>query len=257
MEKPNWRTWRSTPKVEVWQACVLAVGLEPSSMKREDLGWMADNREGPYITSKSFPNTEIEKDYKDLFHVLTANLFEHKPFNVLAIPRRGRGFCTIRLDVFVAWATLKVDWLKLPPELARLVLDKTNDKLPTINDASQSNTVQASDKPISAEALRVLLASLPEVDQSSASDASQASARESNEAKGKKKLSWERLCEEQRDDVYLAQIASGKAAPKKWVAQELAGRCKQKGFVTLNGKPVQPNYIERHALNGWKPPELS
>lgn len=73
----------------------------------------------------------------------------------------------------------------------------------------------------------------------------------------KKKLPWEILCEEQRDDVYLAQIASGKTAPKKWVAQELAGRCKVKGYVTKNGKPVQAKYIERHALNRWKLPELS
>lgn len=82
----------------------------------------------------------------------------------------------------------------------------------------------------------------------------QASTREGKE---KKKLPWQILCEEQRDDVYLAQIASGKAAPKTWVAQELAGRCKKKGYVTANGAEVDAGYIERLLLREWEPPKPS
>jgi hypothetical protein len=92
-------------------------------------------------------------------------------------------------------------------------------------------------------------------DGQAAAEPVQTDSRPANDKK--KKLPWEILCEEQRDDVYLAQIASGKAAPKDWVAQELAGRCKVKGYVTKHGKPVLAKYIERHALNGWKLPELS
>ena len=141
MTKPNWRTWVPMTYVKVWEACVLAVGLEPSSMEFEDDRWGEHKAgTGPHIESESFPNSEIEKDYKDLIKILTANLLNLKNFYIGEINNpRGKGYYTIRLDEFVSWATLEVKWLNLPPELAGLVKDKSNGNLPAINDASRSN----------------------------------------------------------------------------------------------------------------------
>lgn len=115
------------PDVKVWEACVLSIGLEPESMKGEDFGWMDDNGKGPYFTSESFPNPEAEKKYKGRLKVLGANLSDRDYFSAGVIAYgKGAGLCSVRLDEFARWATSKAKWLDLPPELAGLVLDKTN-----------------------------------------------------------------------------------------------------------------------------------
>jgi len=128
MTKPNWRVWLSNKKkVKVWEACVLSIGLEPKSMKGEDFGWMDDNGTGPYFTRESFPNPEAKKDYQDLVEILSENLFDREYFSAGdIILGKGAAFHSVRLDEFASWATSKAKWLDLPPELAGLVLDKTN-----------------------------------------------------------------------------------------------------------------------------------
>jgi len=127
MTKPNWSDWLLTPDVKVWEACVLSIGLEPESMEREDFGWMDDNGTGPYFTSESFPNSEAEKKYKNRLKVLGRNLSDRKYFSAGVIAYgKGAGLCSVRLDEFASWAASKAKWLDLPPELAGLVLDKTN-----------------------------------------------------------------------------------------------------------------------------------
>lgn len=125
MTKPDWGRLTPTTYVKVWEACVLSVGLEPSSMKFEDDRWWKHKEETrPYITSKSFPTSEVEKNYKALFRDLAANLFEGSHFDVKDINnRQGKGYFTVSLGEFVRWATLNVKWLDLPPELAGLVID--------------------------------------------------------------------------------------------------------------------------------------
>jgi hypothetical protein len=139
MTKPNWCKWVLMPEVKVWEACVLSIGLEPKTMEFERESWMYAEGTGPHITSESFPSRESEQKYKDLVDVLAANLLVREHFSPAAMTTRGKGYCGVRLDEFVRWATLKVKWLDLPPELAGLVKDKSNGNLPAINDASRSN----------------------------------------------------------------------------------------------------------------------
>jgi len=131
MTKLDWNRLGPTTYVKVWEACVLGVGLEPSSMKFEDDRWGKYKAgTGPHIKSESFPNPEIEKDYEALVEALAANLLIGKHFDVSAIGDinnpRGKKYFTIPLDEFVRWATLNVEWLDLPPELVGLVKDKSN-----------------------------------------------------------------------------------------------------------------------------------
>lgn len=127
MTKPNWCVWLSRKKVKVWQACVLSIGLEPASMEPEDFGGMDGNGTGPYFTSESFPNPEAKKEYQDLVEILSENLFDREYFSAGdIILGKGAGLCSVRLDEFAKWATSKAKWLDLPPELAGLVINKSN-----------------------------------------------------------------------------------------------------------------------------------
>ena len=183
MTKPDWGRLGPNTYVKVWEACALSVGLEPSSMKFEDDRWGKRKEETrPYITSKSFPTPEVEKNYKALLRDLVANLFVDNHFRVANINYlQGKGYYGVRLDEFVRWATLNVKWLALPPELAALVLDKSNsNSTPTEFKVQPASVVAIEQSCIDEEAVAKLLANLPKVSPSSASDTSQASASESN-----------------------------------------------------------------------------
>ena len=145
MTKPNWCKWVLMPEVKVWEACVLSIGLEPKTMEFERESWMYAEGTGPHITSESFPSRESEQKYKDLVDVLAANLLVREHFSPAATTTRGKGYCGVRLDEFVRWATLKVKWLDLPPELAGLILDKTNgDSTQTEAKAAPANATEQS-----------------------------------------------------------------------------------------------------------------
>ena len=178
MTKPDWDRLSPTTYVKVWEACVLAVGLEPSSMNFEDDRWGKHKGETrPYITSKSFPTPEVEKNYKALFKELVANLFEGNHFRVKDINYlQGKGYCGIPLDEFVRWANLNVEWLALPPELTGLILDKTNgDSTQTEAKVKPVSVIVTEQSCIDEDAANELLSKLPEVNPSSESDIALAS----------------------------------------------------------------------------------
>lgn len=208
--------------MKVWEACVLSLGLEPSSMKFERESWMYQQGTGPHIESESFPNPKVEKDYEDLVDALTANLFEREYFSPAAITTVGKGYCGVRLDEFVRWATLNVEWLDLPPELAGHVLNSSDGDSEESNKKSQSNVTNPSDKP---------------------------SAVKQEEA-------WIEFCKSQIDDIFHSRIASGKAATKEYIAGELVGRCKRKNYVTKRNKQISKANVLRRVLIDWTAPEI-
>lgn len=218
MTNPNWRTWVPMTYVKVWEACVLSVGLEPSSMEFEDDRWGEHKAgTGPHIERESFPNPEIKKDYKDLIKILTANLLNLENFYVGDINNpQGKGYYTVKLDEFVRWATLNVKWLDLPPELAALALNSSN------GNSAESNVVQASDKPI---------------------------ADTQDEP-------WIEYCKSQTDDIYQSRITSGKAATKRYIADELVGRCRRNNYVTKRNMPVSRDNVLKQVLKNWTEPKI-
>jgi hypothetical protein len=222
MTKPNWRRWLLRKEVKVWEACVLSVGLEPSSMKFERESWMYQQGTGPHIESESFPNSEVENVYKDLVDALASNLFDTEHFSAAAINMTGKGYCGVRLDEFVKWATLKVEWLDLPPELAALVLNSSNDNSAESNENKQTNIVQASDKP---------------------------TAKTQDEP-------WIEFCRSQIDDIFQSRIASGKEATKEYIAEELVGRCKRAKYITKRRLAVSKNNVLRWVLIDWTAPKI-
>lgn len=140
MEKPNWRVWRLKRDVKVWEVCVLALGFEPPK-NFEDLAIRRNT------LLRSFPTHEIAKKYEDLLEILIDNLSDDNYFNIYVNPRSNK-FGDVRVDEFVAWATSKVDWLKLPPEM---LPPKLLAKLPEVNPSSASNNAQAAPEPAQAQ----------------------------------------------------------------------------------------------------------
>lgn len=145
MTKPNWSVWLLMPDVKVWEACALSIGIEPSSMEGEEFHWMDDSGTGPKFTSETFPNHEVENKYKDRLKLLGANLTDRDYFSAGVIAYgKGAGLCSVRLDEFANWATSKAKWLDLPPELARLVFNKTNSNSKAPGEALINTNKQAS-----------------------------------------------------------------------------------------------------------------
>jgi hypothetical protein len=150
-------------------------------MKFEDDRWGKHKAgTGPHIKSESFPNPEIEKNYNALVEDLAANLLIGKHFDVNAIGdinnSRGKKYFTVPLGEFVRWATLNVEWLALPPELAGLILDKTNSDLTQTEAKVKPVSVIVTEQScIDEDAANELLAKLPEVYPSSESDIALAS----------------------------------------------------------------------------------
>lgn len=92
---PDWNFWRNMPTVETWQACVLALNIDPDSVDYRPESW-----DGQPETWR-FPSDEIGDSFLKLLRLSKANLG-----------------CEVRLSEFAAWcANMGND---IPPELAAL-----------------------------------------------------------------------------------------------------------------------------------------
>lgn len=105
---PDWKTWQHYPKVEVWQACALALNIDPDSMKRE-YSWMAESH---IIENESFPSDEHADSFDKLSRLLEANLGNRQHFT------QPHDYAYVRLPEFAAWC-LYIGH-EVPPELAAL-----------------------------------------------------------------------------------------------------------------------------------------
>jgi hypothetical protein len=115
-----------------------------------------------------------------------------------------------------------VKWLDLPPELAALALNSSNDNSAESNEKKQTNIVQASDKPT---------------------------------AKTQDEL-WIEFCRSQIDDIFQSRVASGKEATKEYIAEELVGRCKREKYITKRGLAVSKDNVLRWVLLDWTAPKI-
>lgn len=65
----DWQFWNAMPHVKLWQACALAVGLDPDKLKPHPQGWMVGTGASSpvMIDDGCFPNREFkERFYKAL-----------------------------------------------------------------------------------------------------------------------------------------------------------------------------------------------
>ena len=83
------------------------------------------------------------------------------------------------------------------------------------------------------------------------------SKRRTHSASGTKarEEQWIAKAREMANDIYFSFRDKGKAATKKDVAQEIAGRFKRNATVTVRGRPITWGYVCKMALAEWRLPE--
>jgi len=107
---PKWDYWRHMPTVEPWEACALALNIEPDSVDYRPESWDGKSE------SWRFPSDEIGDHFIKLLQLLNANQFEKRHFT----ENFAKG---VRLSEFAAWCAPVVRDLiccDIPPELAAL-----------------------------------------------------------------------------------------------------------------------------------------
>lgn len=111
---PDWNYWRHIPKVEPWEACALALNIDPNSLSLATDGMGASG--SGIVTYRGFPNNEAADRFSKLLHLLNANQFERQHFT--------ENFAMgVRLTEFVAWCAPVVRDLTgrdIPSELTAL-----------------------------------------------------------------------------------------------------------------------------------------
>lgn len=112
---PKWDYWRHMPTVAPWEACALALNIEPDSVDYRPESW-----DGQPETWRGFPSDEIGDHFIKLLQLLNANQFEKQHFT--------ENFAMgVRLSEFAAWCANVVRDLTdgdIPQELAALAVEK-------------------------------------------------------------------------------------------------------------------------------------
>lgn len=121
---PNWKEWKYTPSVRLWEACALSLNIDPHNLKDSGHGWMGDSNETPSFKPTSFPNSELETEFYLRVRLLVANFSDRKYFQPSKLNMAAIWQCSVKLSDFAHWASSIVKWKGLPPEL--VVLDTKN-----------------------------------------------------------------------------------------------------------------------------------
>jgi len=111
IKPPNWDYWRHMPTVARWEACALALNIEPDSVD-----YRAGSLYGQPETWHGFPSDEIREHFFKLLRLLDANQFEKQHFTQNLAK-------SVSLSEFAAWCAPVVRDLigcDIPPELAAL-----------------------------------------------------------------------------------------------------------------------------------------
>ena len=121
MKKPNWKEWKFTPEVRVWEACALSLDIDPHSIVLSRHGWMAGPGYGPFFEDESFPDGATKDEFALRVRVLLANLRNRAYFSPRAQDAVTPGNSLVSLAEFSKWAVSVVQWGALPHELVALV----------------------------------------------------------------------------------------------------------------------------------------
>lgn len=72
----DWQFWRAMPHVKLWQACALAVGLDPDKLKPHPQGWMAGTGASSpvVIDDRSFRNLSERERYDKALRLASAGV---------------------------------------------------------------------------------------------------------------------------------------------------------------------------------------
>lgn len=114
----DWHYWKCRQEVELWEACLLSLNINPDRMQRDPNGWMAGPRGGPHFMSESFPKFDDEENYRKRLILLKDYLSNREHFSAGKINMNNPNLCGVRLSEFAAWA-LFIEY-QIPDELAAI-----------------------------------------------------------------------------------------------------------------------------------------
>jgi hypothetical protein len=138
MQKPNWREWKHTPDVTVWQACALSLDINPQRLVPDTRLMARYPSKGPFFLARNFASKEVEEEFDLRQRLLLRNLPNYTFFPTRYRDRwegsRREGNSLVRLPEFASWAVSVVMWEGMPPELIELAiaLPRTELSPPTI-----------------------------------------------------------------------------------------------------------------------------
>lgn len=112
----DWRIWGNMREVELFQACLLSLNLDPENVEPMQHAWMIGNagESGPYFEL----GKETESEYRKRLMLLKNNLTNREHFSPGRMNLENPNFWGVRLPEFAAWA-LTIP-LELPDELVAL-----------------------------------------------------------------------------------------------------------------------------------------
>jgi hypothetical protein len=126
-EKPNWKEWKYTPQVQVWEACALSLDIEPNSIKRDPNSWLTGQDIYQLFKDESFQSENEKKEFEGRQRILLSNLNSKENSLCFSPNDNCPNLGEVSLPEFAAWCP-SVEW-SIPEELAALAEKSEADTL--------------------------------------------------------------------------------------------------------------------------------
>ncbi len=108
----KWNLWLAAPKVELWQAVVLVMGINPDSLRRSPDEWTVGPTSSPMLERSSFPSLESHESFKEAYSHAARAASDEGPIHF--IPTAGAPAVHL-LEVVAFFVTC--DWPNIPAPL--------------------------------------------------------------------------------------------------------------------------------------------
>ena len=119
MNKVDWTYWQQLRGVKVWEACLLSLGADPSTIPTELKPWFHTDGEQLAAAFQSlFPNLKGKRNYQKRLKIVSGYLDLPEWFTLLSKIGTNKNLWEIHLPEFSAWAKAKN--VEIPIELAEI-----------------------------------------------------------------------------------------------------------------------------------------
>ena len=120
MKKPiNWEYWQQLHCVKIWEACLLSLGEDPSSIPRElQIPLYVWSSASPQIVNALFSERISQSEYHQRLRIAVGFLEQPNVFTYVSKSDPNKHLWEVRLSEFAALANQK--GLEIPPVLAVL-----------------------------------------------------------------------------------------------------------------------------------------
>lgn len=104
-KKINWTNWQQLRGVQVWEACLLSVNADPSTILHEfKIGFYSPSLVSPQVFNASFPGNNVHNEYHRRLRLVTGYLELADTFSLLSQAGSNQNLWEIHLSEFSAWA---------------------------------------------------------------------------------------------------------------------------------------------------------